>query len=1422
MIEIDNAIEILKNYSSFDKLSAPEVVEFLINILGEKVNDFTLMLLAIGYNREDVMDYLYTNGLYKESSIINIRDEKGYNLMHFAALGGKVEAIKWLKNHGFNFYDQDNNGNTLMHMAAGEGHIDTIIYLKEQDKTLLDVKNKLGKTPMIYAVVGEVIESIKCLVKLGADINAKDNDNIGITALGYAVIEGTVKSIECLVNLGVDINAKASNDSTPLEIAIHLGKREVIECLVRLGAKVNTSNEFGLGPIFSAVCEENIEIIEFLVSLGADVNAKAVNGGTPIIFAADKGNIELMKYLKSIGAKLDINDYDGRTLIDYANQNGHIEAAEWLKANGVLDAKKVSEKWKNTDFTLLKPVDFMQGFLYLLQDFDNSCKEIHNQAEKNTEKIKETHVNELIKMEEEKNRIVNELTTKEQDYEHIKSLVDEKKKIFNEYQTKLIKLAKNDEPRRQTVYQKMTEIKYSEKGSADDKKNEVERIRRVDLFANEKNIKKGHDAIWQEYQNNCAKIPELFESQQSKKNNEISQIINKIINKNKEISEKKVKQAEEFAAFETNSKANTENKINAEINAFKSKFNPVIVKEEYASIKAADPLPENYQHGKVENNPKNIHVGQLSYGLTALTLGGDALSMLESYPQLFMNNKLYLPYGINVSETNGVCFLQTNDNREAVYKTIQSFILKLILQLKPGLLKLTLYDGVGSGKNLIGLSHIDKRIKGENILADTNELKRALETAVLDMNATIQKVLGFRYADKTLMDYNETAEKQEPYHIICLTDFPNGLGKDHLELITKIVRSGKQAGVFMVICSDTEYSPKNSYDRLDVSPLQSEMSVIEVNSLKMNFDLHLDSYFPDTDKLEKIQEHINAELKKSSKVEVKLDRHISEDKLWQSDSRNGIETPIGQLNVTDLQYFTLSIEDGSSDVPHHCLIGGATGSGKTVLLHNIICNTAWNYSPDEVQFILLDYKEGTEFKVYENLPHAKVLSIHSEREYGISVLEFINAEIERRGKKFKEVNAQNIAKYRENTGEKMPRLMIIIDEFQKLLDGDMRTTNFVSASLDDIGRRGRSFGINLILSSQSLSGVDINQALSHLGLRICLKLNAERDCDYFLGQGNHAPFKSLQKKGEAIYNARSGLTEGNVRFQVAYLSDKDIGEKIAVLQKRTVEKYGSDKPFQRFLYDGNVSASIEDNKNIPGAYTPDHRRCKVYIGEPVALEEEHSFYSLLRQNESNVLVVGQDILAAMSIFNHSIQQIVPQSLEESRVYICNKVNMDSDYYGKLDSLPENFPNVSILENDSEIQKTIEAVFEEVEKRKEESNKNRIILVFADIYNMRPLRKIGYADSPLAQKLVTILKDGPGFGVHCIVHASSFENLKNILDVHSMLNEFNVRIELRGGEGYKIFQSNDVGVDKATPDNWNIANLQTSQMNGIRKIKVYGL
>ena len=103
----------------------------------------------------------------------------------------------------------------------------------------------------------------------------------------------------------------------------------------------------------------------------------------------------------------------------------------------------------------------------------------------------------------------------------------------------------------------------------------------------------------------------------------------------------------------------------------------------------------------------------------------------------------------------------------------------------------------------------------------------------------------------------------------------------------------------------------------------------------------------------------------------------------------------------------------------HGLITGATGTGKTVLLHNIILNAAELYSPEDLQMILMDFKEGTEFACYDGLPHMRVLSIASELHFGHSVFEWLVAERMRRANLFKKAGVANLADYIKKTGQKL-------------------------------------------------------------------------------------------------------------------------------------------------------------------------------------------------------------------------------------------------------------------------------------------------------------------------------------------------------------------------------------------------------------------
>src|SRR5262249_43620916 len=154
----------------------------------------------------------------------------------------------------------------------------------------------------------------------------------------------------------------------------------------------------------------------------------------------------------------------------------------------------------------------------------------------------------------------------------------------------------------------------------------------------------------------------------------------------------------------------------------------------------------------------------------------------------------------------------------------------------------------------------------------------------------------------------------------------------------------------------------------------------------------------------------------------------------------------------------------------HVLVAGKTGSGKSTLMHALITNAALFYSPEELELYLIDFKKGVEFRTYaaHELPHARVVAIESEREFGLSVVQRLDAELRVRGERFREVGAQDLASYRNLTGKKLPRILLLVDEFQEFFTDDDKIAQDCSQLLDRLVRQGRAFGLHALLGSQTL------------------------------------------------------------------------------------------------------------------------------------------------------------------------------------------------------------------------------------------------------------------------------------------------------------------------------------------------------------------
>ena len=163
------------------------------------------------------------------------------------------------------------------------------------------------------------------------------------------------------------------------------------------------------------------------------------------------------------------------------------------------------------------------------------------------------------------------------------------------------------------------------------------------------------------------------------------------------------------------------------------------------------------------------------------------------------------------------------------------------------------------------------------------------------------------------------------------------------------------------------------------------------DELMNKFVLHLDSTISNREQINEWVEIINKRIERASAVSNDIRKQVlNASSIWSKTSKHGLEIPIGSTSSSTSMNLELCPQSDSTIV--HGLIGGTTGSGKSTLLHDIIINGAWLYSPEELQFILLDFK-SVEFGIYSGLPHVRILSTKSDREYGSNVLAYIVGEM---------------------------------------------------------------------------------------------------------------------------------------------------------------------------------------------------------------------------------------------------------------------------------------------------------------------------------------------------------------------------------------------------------------------------------------------
>lgn len=544
----------------------------------------------------------------------------------------------------------------------------------------------------------------------------------------------------------------------------------------------------------------------------------------------------------------------------------------------------------------------------------------------------------------------------------------------------------------------------------------------------------------------------------------------------------------------------------------------------------------------------------------------------------------------------------------------------------------------------------------------------------------------------------------------------------------------------------------------------------------------------------RIKEGVGSMAKDASRVEVPYGRllqlaGLNEGHDWTESTARKIEVPLGPEGARKARPLTFG--EGTA---HHGLIVGKTGSGKSNLLHIIISTLALKYSPQELQLYLIDFKQGVEFKPYaeHQLPHAFAVAVESEREFALSVMERLDQELKQRGELFRSVGAANIAEYRakaETKGESLPRIILIVDEFQEFFREDDDLSRRVSGILNQLVLQGRSNGLHVLLGTQSLANVHgvSRGTFDQMGVRIALQCS-EADSRLILADDNPAA-RLLSRPGEAIYNDQGGLIEGNKPFQVAMFSEDEREAVLAGIRNKAImvaeeEKKDVNTPI---VFAGNELAHIETSKAIKSLMdgsqvTAESKTLNLWIGEPVAIRPTICA-RLTRQSGSHMLIISRHEEEASGMALAALLSALSQrKADDVRVVIANFLTPETapaDLVAELSSLFR-YP-IKVLTKQRDLAAEVRCLADESKRRGENASNAPTTLVFLlGLQRMKTLREDDdsqtYEDiSDLPSSFFAqLVKDGPESGVHIIATCDTVGNASRSFE-RRLMNQVGLRV-----------------------------------------------
>lgn len=795
----------------------------------------------------------------------------------------------------------------------------------------------------------------------------------------------------------------------------------------------------------------------------------------------------------------------------------------------------------------------------------------------------------------------------------------------------------------------------------------------------------------------------------------------------------------------------------------------------------------------------------IAFGKTVLDLAAIEHGVSEDPRLRPPETRLEAPALMNFTEHPTLLVTASGEGRKRSVELLRAMMLRILTAMPPGKVRFTILDPVGLGDNFQAFMHLadaDEQLIAGRIWSQPRDIEEQLGRLTNHMETVLQKYLRSEY--DSIHEYNAQAgEVAEPFQVVVAAGFPNNFSELAGRRLVSLVTGGPRCGVYTLLGVDSGVRMPSDF-RLD--EIKDNAAWIDWEADKSgegrfvwrrpaleHLPLDLVSEPPIERELEVIKRAGQA-AKDAVRVEVPFT--IVEPppgQLWTEKCGDELRIPVGRSGAKSLQHVRLG--KGTSQ---HLLVAGKTGSGKSTFLHALVTSAAMHFSPDEVEFYLIDFKKGVEFKSYatHRLPHARVIAIESEREFGLSVLERLDDELRIRGEKFRAAGVQNLADYRaKRPAEKVPRVLLIIDEFQELFVEDDRLAQESSLLMDRLVRQGRAFGMHVILGTQTLAGAYsiARSTLGQIAIRVALECS-EADAHLILSDERNTAARFLSRPGEAIYNAQNGMITANEPFQVVWLPDRERAGKLDRIDEHRHEQ-NMPRP-EAIVFEGNSPA--DPLKNAPlgellAGSTPTlkaGRAPHAWIGAAVAIKPPTSV-EFGRHPGANLLCVGAHETAALGMLTTAVVSLGTADAS-ARVVVFDGSRPGEEAEGVWQRVGDALPCDVRVVDQAGVTTAMNALAEELaarETRLEDPTAPSPPPIYVVLHNagrFRELRKreddfsFGMSgDEPKKPDAVLgdLLKNGPALGVHVIVWCDSYNSAQRLFDRQTM-REFALRVVMQ--------------------------------------------